>query len=699
MGYLGDNSTYYFIPGIGIYNLNIEGAKPVKILYDFLDEIGEIDRLKNLDHLGDVREVIDGTRHSRFDYIALIFALIDNWAQIAKEIHATSEVNIDPKAGKGKVKGKDLIKCWALLLSIGHLDWTFPTKRILLEVLRERELHTKLIESIEDKEIRKKAEEIFEFRSYNNFYQILAYLRFRCLYEKYRDKIDENWLKRYEWMFKKYIIDDFSDKVKESKIIHFKNLYRNVRRIAFLLLDSFYTPSGLNLSPVLLFGNPELMLSIVFDEAEISNTLKFLNRQLYKSVYLNEKVLAIHSLYYSPLKEELLRKVENLKNEENVCEFIEEIYGGLNIQKIRKEYRKKKSEYVPIMRFEFEGYDLNEQLKEKLDKSSLVEINSNCYKVVWKTPLNFYVVQYNSKSNKQSSIATFKESFDTVKKFLKDIKDKYTFDEAKFGEAKKLLEDLRNKFSETDCTKSLIEFMENCTKSLIESIENIENKYGEASYIEHKRDVIEKIAKKYIEQALKLFFNSKDIRWEWDHTSFLRSYFNFPDAVIGFADDVLEFYQKNIISKFNEKHNETSELYREKMKSIKKELEAKLEVVKILKYGEESIKGKSDILCMTISNLIAYSVHSGNQLMEVDGLILGLTTEKELFICLTEAKSGNESATRAVRSKIRNRENDIFRGYDISNLISLVRGLDYNSTAYLIITDDLITTDEKMPTI
>jgi hypothetical protein len=71
------------------------------------------------------------------------------------------------------------------------------------------------------------------------------------------------------------------------------------------------------------------------------------------------------------------------------------------------------------------------------------------------------------------------------------------------------------------------------------------------SYIE--RDVIEKIAKKYIEQALKLFFNNEDIRWEWDHTSFLRNYFNFPDAVIGFADDVYEFYEKNIISKFEEK--------------------------------------------------------------------------------------------------------------------------------------------------
>jgi hypothetical protein len=52
MGYLEDNSTH--IPGIGIYNLDIERAKLVKILYDFLDEVGEIDRLKNLDHQGNL---------------------------------------------------------------------------------------------------------------------------------------------------------------------------------------------------------------------------------------------------------------------------------------------------------------------------------------------------------------------------------------------------------------------------------------------------------------------------------------------------------------------------------------------------------------------------------------------------------------------------------------------------------------------
>jgi len=176
-----------------------------------------------------------------------------------------------------------------------------------------------------------------------------------------------------------------------------------------------------------------------------------------------------------------------------------------------------------------------------------------------------------------------------------------------------------------------------------------------------------------------------------------------------------KFYWKNIISKFDEKYNkksEVNEFYREKMRSIGKELEAKLEVVEKLKEGEESIKGKPDILCIAISNLIAYSRtqeqyikddkddienckqknQSKPQLMEIDGLILGLTTEKELFICLIEAKSGNEGATRAVRSKIRDHENDIFRGYDISNLLSLVRGLNYNSTAYLIITD------EKIPT-
>jgi len=652
MGYLEDSSTHYFIPGIGIYNLDIEKAKPVKILYDFLDEVGEIDRLKNLDHLGDVREVIDGARHSRFDYIALIFALIDQWDQKVDEIHAFSRVDVEPEPEQGKeVKGKDLIKCWALLFNIGHLEWTFFTERILLEVLLDKKLHTKLIESIEDEKIGRKAEEIFELRDYNRLYQILAYLRFKCLYKKYRDKMDENWFERYKWMFKKYIVDDFSDKVKESNTIYLKDLYRSVRKIAFLLLDSFYTPSGLNLSPVLLFNNPELIRSIIFDETEISNTLKFLNRQLYKSVYLNEKVLVIQSLYYKPLKEKLTkltRKVEDLKNGESICDLIEEIYKELNIKKLREEYRKKKSEYAPIMRFEFEDDDLGEQLKERLDRSSLVfvERSLNCYRVVWKTPLNFYIIQYNSKFDRQSSIATFKKSFDIAKEFLNRIKYK------DFG----------------------------------------------VSYIEYKRESIEKIAKKYIEQALKIFFNNEDIRWEWKHTSFLRSYFNFPDAVMGFADGVHKFYEKNITSKFEEKYNEKSkisELYEEKMGSILKELKAKLEVVKILKDGEESIKGKPNILCITISNLIAYprkKQQSTGQLMEIDGVIIGLTTGKQLFICLIEAKSGNADAVDDMTSKIRKRENDIFRGYDISNLINLVRGLNYNSTAYLIITD------EKIPT-
>jgi hypothetical protein len=650
MGYLGDNSTYYFTPGIGIYNLDIERAKPVKILYDFLDEVGEIDRLKNLDHLGIVREVIDGARHSRFDYIALIFALIDNWAQKVKEIHAFSEVKVEPgikEEEEVRVLGKDLIKCWALLFNIGHLEWTFYTERILLEVLLDNKLHTKLIENIGDEKIGRKAEEIFELRDHNHLYQILAYLRFKCLYKKYREKMDENWFERYKWMFRKYIVDEFSDKLKESNIIYLKDLYRNVRKIAFLLLDSFYTPSGLSLSPVLLFNNPELIHSIVFGETEISNTLKFLNRQLYKSVYLNEKVLAIHSLYYEPLKKELKSRVESLKNGKDICDFVKEIYDELrkDIENIKKKV-KSESKHVPIMRFEFEDDDLYDQLKKISDKPFLVfvERNSNCYRVVWRTPLNFYVIQYNSKFDRQSSIATFKKSFDIVKEFLNGIKYKDVG----------------------------------------------------VSYVEYKRDAIEKIAKKYIEQALKLFFNSKDVRWEWDHTSFLRSYFNFPDAVIGFADGVHEFYEKNIISKFDERYNEKSkisELYKEKMTSIRTELYAKLKVVKILKDGEKSIKGKPDILCITISNLIAYprkKQQSTGQLMEIDGVILGLTTEKQLFICLIEAKSGNADAVEDMTSKIRNRENDIFRGYDISNLINSVKSLDDNSIAYLIITDEKI---------
>jgi hypothetical protein len=399
--------------------------------------------------------------------------------------------------------------------------------------------------------------------------------------------------------------------------------------------------------------------------------LKFLNRQLYKSVYLNEKVLAIQSLYYKHLKGKLKRRVKCLKKSKDICDFVKKIYDKLrkDIEDIKKKV-KSESKHAPIMRFEFEDDDLGERLKEKLDKSSLVFVKRslNCYRVVWKTPLNFYVIQYNSESDEQSSIATFKKSFDTAKEFLNGIKYK----------------DIG------------------------------------VSYIEHKRDVIERIAKKYIEQALKLFFNSKDVRWEWDHTSFLRSYFNFPDAVIGFADDVIKFYENNIVSKFEKKEKEQKEekkeheitkSYSEKIPRVRRELYAKLEIIKKIKKGEDLIKGKPYILCITISNLIAYARtqeqyikddienckqknQSKPQLMEIDGLILGLTTKKQLFICLIEAEKYNEDAVKDMTEKINCRKNDVLRGYDISDLTSLVKGLKDNekdlSIAYLIITDEKI---------
>jgi hypothetical protein len=34
-------------------------------LYDFLDRLGEIQRLKRIDHLGLIREVFEGTHHTR----------------------------------------------------------------------------------------------------------------------------------------------------------------------------------------------------------------------------------------------------------------------------------------------------------------------------------------------------------------------------------------------------------------------------------------------------------------------------------------------------------------------------------------------------------------------------------------------------------------------------------------------------------
>jgi hypothetical protein len=63
------------------------------------------------------------------------------------------------------------------------------------------------------------------------------------------------------------------------------------------------------------------------------------------------------------------------------------------------------------------------------------------------------------------------------------------------------------------------------------------------------------------------------------------------------------------------------------MESIWKELKAKLEVVKILEGWRRTYKRKTGYsLHNNIKSNCIFCTISGNQLMEIDGLILGLTT-------------------------------------------------------------------------
>jgi hypothetical protein len=60
----------YYVPFIG--HIEVKLYNESKMVYEWLDEAGEITRLKNLDHLGAIRFAWEGAHHPRWEYISFI---------------------------------------------------------------------------------------------------------------------------------------------------------------------------------------------------------------------------------------------------------------------------------------------------------------------------------------------------------------------------------------------------------------------------------------------------------------------------------------------------------------------------------------------------------------------------------------------------------------------------------------------------
>jgi len=287
-------TVLYHVPPLGLIRTQLR--QEAKELYDFLEENGEIERLKRLDHLGIVRRVSEGAHHPRWEYIMLIMHLIDLAKEHVKEAHLSSRPRV---FGHEFSSGQELLKTWALLLHLGHIAWTFTAERAFLaEVKRSSKLRQNLLEILSDQEIRDYAHRLLREEDIYRFYHIIAFLRLSQIAQDSHRQLWADTLKAYC--------------VRDDAVARLVGIYQRLRQIAFFVLDSHYTPAIVSLDFAEILTDPQ-RLSIVLDPPGSSSVslLTAIETHLYENVYLSEEVMRCAAALIPTLRKRIRRNIKN----------------------------------------------------------------------------------------------------------------------------------------------------------------------------------------------------------------------------------------------------------------------------------------------------------------------------------------------------------------------------------------------------
>jgi hypothetical protein len=294
----GSASLSYYVPPLGSVSVTLRDESA--ILWRFLDEAGEVSRLRQLDHLGLIRTVWDGAHHPRWEYAVSTLYLIERCRE-PYEVRLSAAVS-NPFSVNVLSSGYELLRCWALLLNIGHLHWTFSAERALLFELRQSDPATKqVLDALPPGEVRAWAGKIIASAHVYQLFQVLAFIRLKQLDDRLAPHgYDVDLLGSYLAL---YVI---SGEPTGDRMAELRRIYRNLRRLAYLALDTHYIPSAVVLDLPDLLSNPRRFARHVLHAADQDeDELRSLERQLYRDIYMGSAVLNAGASRERPLRQSI----------------------------------------------------------------------------------------------------------------------------------------------------------------------------------------------------------------------------------------------------------------------------------------------------------------------------------------------------------------------------------------------------------
>lgn len=274
----------YNLPGFGMLEVSLYPY--TQVLYDFLKPHEYEKKFHETNQLGSLRDVFPGSHHTRYEYIFLQWSLICA-LQRQKGLGLSSknrkEFGKFPSFAENP-SGAEILQCLVLLCNMGHFPETFASSRALQNLLHERsDLRKGFREGLGEPEIFK---EMYNSNDIYNIHLIVAlYLLKR--YKRYGGTDD--YVSFPQSLLKGYIQQKDSDAPSLKRLFE---LYKSIRTLSFLILDSLYSPVpfSLDISSILLdFEN--VFEDILIRTSQLRVALKNLETVLQDTVYLNPNAL------------------------------------------------------------------------------------------------------------------------------------------------------------------------------------------------------------------------------------------------------------------------------------------------------------------------------------------------------------------------------------------------------------------------
>lgn len=298
----------YNLPGCGLLFANIYPY--TQSLINFLDEYDHIKRLQRLDQLGRLRDVFPGAHHTRYEYVFLQWALISELADVKDNKLGlnTEKQNLGklPSISKNPTVA-EILQCLVLLMNIGYLDGTFAASRAWIHLLKNNKNAYKSFRDGLDDIDKPLLKQIVEQCDFYRFHIVLTMF----LLKRYTQKENGKEFVTFSLNILRMYLDV---NVKDTAIIRLKELFKNIRRIAFLSLDAFYAPVpfSLDLSSIMM-SFKEIYRDVLVQSQGFQAALKELEIVLQNTVYLSDSAILKTSQATENIYKELLSNDEITK--------------------------------------------------------------------------------------------------------------------------------------------------------------------------------------------------------------------------------------------------------------------------------------------------------------------------------------------------------------------------------------------------